>query len=30
MVGGHFWIDVDDPPSYAKAEQAMQLRTSTG
>ena len=28
MVGGHFWIDVDDPPSYAKAEQAMPLRTS--
>ena len=23
MVGGHFWIDVDDPPSYAKAERAL-------
>lgn len=27
MVGGHFWIDVDDPPSYAKAEQAMLSKT---
>lgn len=27
MVGGHFWIDVDDPPSYAKAEQALALKT---
>jgi choline kinase len=23
IVGGHFWIDVDDPPSYAKAEKAL-------
>lgn len=23
IVGGHFWVDVDDPPSYAKAEQAL-------
>lgn len=26
MVGGHFWIDVDDPPSYIKAERALLRR----
>jgi 1L-myo-inositol 1-phosphate cytidylyltransferase len=29
MDGGHFWIDVDDPPSYAKAEQAMLTKKSS-
>ncbi|NOZ09830.1 MAG: phosphocholine cytidylyltransferase family protein [Gammaproteobacteria bacterium] len=23
-IGGHFWIDVDDPQAYGKAEQALQ------
>jgi len=23
-IGGHFWIDVDDPQAYSKAEQALE------
>lgn len=25
-IGGHFWIDVDDPKAYGRAEQALQSR----
>ncbi len=25
-IGGHFWIDVDDPQAYGRAEQALQSR----